>query len=127
MNEANKTMIIKWPFWTCKAVMPDSMGTDMFVWLYLSILVHLNMLRHKENPYSFSEKAKNETRSLLKNKFPKILDDLLLNDIEKRIEKDFCEVANEKFGTLVLRKDIESFLNTFETLFSNSTECKKHL
>ena len=124
MNETNKIMTIEWPFWTCKAMLPNSLGNDMFVWLYLSLLVHLNMLNHRENPYSFSDKAKQDTRSLLKTKFPKIMDDFLLTEIENKIEKDFCDVANQKFGNLVLRKDVESFLDTFESLFSNSTESK---
>lgn len=124
MENDKKTFTVSWPFWQCQAIMPKATGNDVFVWLYLSLLVHENQKDKKENPLAYSEKAKAGVRTIMKEKFPQTMDDNLIHEIEEKIDLDFTEVVNERYGNKILKKDVIGFLDSFEYLFSNDVEVK---
>lgn len=123
MEQNNKTIAIAWPFWQCKAILPNSLGHDIFVWLYLSLLVHINKVEGKDE-LLINEKRKAKVRELIATKFSKdIMSDVLISEIEKRIDEEFCTFEGQ-YNTPKLRSDVMSFLNSFEYLFGNDIEVK---
>ena len=123
MEQNKKTFAINWPFWQCNAILPNAIGHDIFVWLYLSLLVYLNKADGKSENLASDAQMK-KTRELIKAKFSRdLLSDTLINDIEKRVEDEFCNFEG-KYQTRVLRDDVQSFLNSFEYLFGNDVEVR---
>ena len=127
MEQNNKTFEICWPFYQCQAILPNAIGHDIFVWLYLSLFVHINKTEGKP-PFYINNKKREEqkkrVRELIRSKFSKeLIPDVLLQEIEEQIEKDFCEEINE-YKDLRIRPEAESFLNSFEYLFGDDVEIK---
>ena len=120
MNDQN-SFIIEWPFFEWKAVLPQAIGNDIFVWLYISLLINQNEAA-KKGKFTYSQQSRGCVHAILRQKFPQLMNDLLIKDIEKRIEKDFCHV--DKFNNLVLKDETLSFINSFEYLFSDEVEVK---
>ena len=118
----NNNFVIEWPFFKWQAAMPRAIGNDIFVWLYLSLLVNQNVANKKRNPHSFSKESRTDVRNILKQKFPQIMNDLLLKEIEERIQNDFCKQG--EYGIYYLKDDVSSFINSFEYLFADDVETK---
>ena len=119
MEQNKKTFEICWPFYQCQATLPNAIGHDIFVWLYLSLFVHINKTEGKP-PFYINNKKREEqkkrVRELIHSKFSKeLIPDVLLQEIEEQIEKDFCEEINE-YKDLRIRPEAESFLNSFENI-----------
>lgn len=122
MEQTNKIFEIKWPFWQCQAILPNAIGHDIFVWLYLSILVRI--VKAEANPSNrVTEKQMKDTRDLIREKFSKeLISNSLLKEIENRVKTDFCEET--KFKDYDLKPEVNSFLNSFEYLFGDDVEVK---
>lgn len=120
MEQNKKLFEIRWPFWQCQAILPNAIGHDIFVWLYLSLLVRI--VKGSSNPSRrITEKQMQETRRLIRSKFSEaLISDNLLKEIEEKVKKDFCNETEFKEYDLI--DGYESFLNSFEELFSNEVE-----
>ncbi len=122
MEQNNKLFEISWPFWQCQAILPNAVGHDIFVWLYLSLLVRI--VKASSNPSKrITEKQMKETRDLIRGKFSKeLISDTLLKEIEEKVKGDFCDET--EFKEYDLRPEADSFLNSFEYLFGDDVEVK---
>lgn len=119
---SKNSFVIEWPFFRWHAAMPRAVGNDIFVWLYLSLLVNQNIANKKVNPYSFSKESRLDVQKILKQKFPQIMNEILINEIEDRIQLDFCK--QNEYGVYYLVDEVSSFINSFEYLFSDDVETK---
>ncbi len=122
-SDENKSFLIKWPFYRCEAILPIAASSDIFVWLYLSLLVYENK-KDKKAPLTYSEVSLGKVRADLKAKFPQTMNDTLISEIEESIKKNFTESVNTQYNKRKLRDDVMSFLDSFEYLFSNDVEIK---
>lgn len=122
MEQNNKLFEISWPFWQCQAILPNAIGHDIFVWLYLSLLVRIVKVSSKPSK-RVTEKQMDETRRLIREKFSKeLISDTLLKEIEEKVKKEFCEET--QFKDYDLTPEAESFLNSFQYLFGDDVEVK---
>ena len=107
---------IAWPFYRYSALIPESIGGDMFVWLYLSLVVYTNGNKGlpKEN---YSEEVKTEVSGILRSKFAAVIDEQTLEKIIRNAEDKFIKKN-------VISQETFSFLDTYENLFSDKLEVK---
>lgn len=122
MEQNNKYFEISWPFWQCQAILPNALGHDIFVWLYLSLLVRV--AKASSGPSErVTEKQMKQTRDLIRGKFSKeLMPDTLLQEIEERVKRDFCDET--EFKEYDLKPEAHSFLDSFEFLFGDDVEVK---
>lgn len=115
--EGQKVGEFIWPFHRFSAVIPNQIGGDIFVWLYLSLVVYANESKNlpKDN---YNDDAKREAQKLINEKFSNIIDPQTLEKIVSNAEKDF--VIDRK----TIKQDTFSFLDTYENLFSESCETR---
>jgi len=104
------------PFYRFSAVIPNQIGGDIFVWLYLSLVVFVNETKNfsKEN---YNEDVKLEAQKLITDKFSNIIDYQTLEKIVSNAEKDF--IIGGK-----IKEDTFSFLDTYENLFAENCETR---
>ncbi|MCH5165494.1 MAG: hypothetical protein J1G01_03735 [Clostridiales bacterium] len=116
---------IIWPFIRYDVLMPKQVKTDLFEWLYLSLVVHQNEQRGLDKK-SYTKEVKDDVRHIIKQRFYSLLDDTIIDNIISTAEKDFtvrdesqssnCEwLVDETFG----------FLDTYEDLFSSQVGVQK--
>lgn len=107
---------ITWPFYRYSALIPESIGGDMFVWLYLSLVVFTNetkgLIRN-----TYTEAVKTEVSDILRSKFAAVIDEQTLEKIIRNAEDKFIKKTT-------ITEDTFSFLDTYENLFSDKLEVK---
>ena len=107
---------IIWPFYRFSAVIPNQIGGDIFVWLYLSLVVFVNESK-KLNKDNYNDDVKIEAQKLINEKFSNIIDYQTMEKIVSKAEKDF--IADDK-----IKEDTFTFLDTFENLFADNCETR---
>lgn len=105
-----------WPFYRFSAVIPNQIGGDIFVWLYLSLVVFVNETKNlaKDN---YNEDVKTEAAKLINEKFSNIIDHQTLEKIISNAEKNFIDKNT-------IKQDTFSFLDTYENLFAENCETR---
>lgn len=107
---------IIWPFYRFSAVIPNQIGGDIFVWLYLSLVVFVNESKNL-NKDNYNDDVKIEAQKLINEKFSNIIDYQTMEKIVSKAEKDF--IADNK-----IKEDTFTFLDTFENLFADNCETR---
>ena len=118
--ENTKVCTIAWPFVKYKALIPEQIKGDLFVWLYLSLFTYKNEQNNlAKNSYTIS--VKEEVKKILADKFGKIIDAQTLEKIIANAEKDYVLIDDEKSS---LKAEVFGFLETYEELFSEKLQIK---
>lgn len=115
--EGKKIGEFVWPFYRYDALIPEQLGGDVFVWLYLSIIVFINETKNLARD-NYGEDIKIEAQKLITNKFSNIIDTQTLDKIVHNAERDFIEKNT-------INQDTFSFLSTYENLFSEKCDTKR--
>lgn len=114
-----------WPFYRYTALIPEQLGGDLFVWLYLSLVVFNNEGKAlpKDN---YSDDIKMDVQKILIEKFGNVIDGQTLEKIISNAERDFvATIINTDGGKkLVLKEETFSFIDTYENLFSDKLDVK---
>ena len=115
-NEGKIVDNIVWPFYRYKALLPKQIGTDLFVWLYLSLIIFKNQEKGQPSDI-YSDEVQQEVEIIMREKFSAVIDSQTLDKIKSNSEEDFVE--NNK-----LKQETFSFVNTYESLFSDKLDVK---
>lgn len=119
---------IRWPFYRYDVLMPEHIPTDIFVWLYLSLFVHINQQAGKEQE-SYAQVEKNQVECLIKKEFSNIIDDTTLDKIILYAERDYViRVHDETISPHEIKKAFDQeafdFIDSFGDLFSSNLQIK---
>lgn len=114
--EGQKVGELIWPFYRFKAVIPNQLGGDIFVWLYLSLVIFVNETKNLSKT-NYSEDVKIDAEKLIVEKFSNIIDNQTLERIISNAEKDFVVDGR-------IKEDTFSFLDTYENLFADNCETR---
>lgn len=125
MTEYNQIdeMTIAWPFYRYTVLIPEQVRGDLFVWLYLSLIIFKNN-ELKLNSLSYTEEVKESVSDILKAKFSSVIssgDQSNLSKIIENAEKDYLE-DNENGKHL--KEETLDFINTYSELFSDNLQVK---
>ena len=115
-KEGQKIGEFIWPFYRFSAVIPNQISGDIFVWLYLSLVVFANDTKNLPMD-NYNDDVKTEAKKLIIEKFSNIIDHQTLEKIISNAEKNFIDKSN-------IKKDTFSFLDTFENLFAENCETR---
>lgn len=115
-SEGQKVGEFIWPFYRFSAVIPNQIGGDIFVWLYLSLVVFVNDTKNLDKD-NYNEDVKIEVEKLINEKFSNIIDYQTLEKIISNAEQHFIDGNKIKEATF-------SFLDTYENLFADSCETR---
>ncbi len=115
---------IVWPFYRYSALIPQQLGGDLFVWLYISLVIFYN--EGKSLPSNnYSEEVKIEVQKILNDKFGNVIDGQTMRKIIGNAEQDFVEtIIYNHNKSKQLKPEAFSFINTYENLFSDKLEIK---
>ena len=116
-----KVFFVQWPIYQYEAMLPEAIEDDVFVWLYLSLLVYNNKLQHKP-PRNYDESVVADTEALILQKFSPAINKTILEGISNRIQADFC--VKDYSRIIGLKDDVDGFLNSFEYLFNDDVQVK---
>ena len=115
--EGQKIAEFVWPFYRYDALIPEQLGGDLFVWLYLSLVVYVNETKMLDKR-NYNEDVKIEAEKLILEKFSNIIDGQTMDKIIHNAEQDFVEHGK-------IKEDTFSFLDTYENLFSDKCDTKR--
>ena len=115
-NEGKTVDNIVWPFYRYSALIPKQIGADLFVWLYLSLVVLQNQQKGLPRD-SYTVDVQNNVEVIFQDKFSSVIDKTTFNKIKANAEDDFT-VATK------LKEETFSFIDTYESLFSDKLEVK---
>ena len=115
-HEGQKIDNLIWPFYRYSALMPEQIGGDLFVWLFLSLISYENQTQGLPRN-NYSEAVKNNVEILLRDKFSAVIDGQTLGKIVHNAETQFIEGNTIKEETF-------SFIDTYESLFSDKLDVK---
>lgn len=114
-----------WPFYRYSALIPQQIGGDLFVWLYLSLVSFNNQSKGfpKDN---YNEEVKQDVQKILNDKFSSVIDGQTLEKIAGNAEKDFIIEVRTLNGLKIkkLKPETFSFIDTYENLFSDKLDVK---
>src|SRR5574344_2926759 len=116
-----KVLFVQWPIYQYEAMLPEAIEDDVFVWLYLSLLVYSNKLQHKP-PRNYDDSVVADTEALILQKFSPAINKTILEGISNRIQADFC--VKDYSRIIGLKDDVDGFLNSFEYLFNDDVKVK---
>ena len=116
-NEGRKVGDLIWPFTRFDAVIPNQIEGDLFIWLFISLVVYVNDTKGLDK-HNYSDDVKIEAKILINEKFSNIIDSQTLEKIVANAEKDF--IVDDS-----IKEDTFSFLDTFKNLFSESCEIRR--
>ena len=119
-NEGQCICSLSWPFVRYEVLIPEQIKGDLFVWLYLSLVVYKNEQNNQaKNLYTLT--VKEEVKKILIDKFGKIIDAQTLEKIVNNAEKDFVVFDDRRNS---LKAETFGFLETYEELFSDKLQIK---
>lgn len=123
--EGKEVDSIVWPFYRYSALIPEQLGGDMFVWLYLSLVVFNNEGRTLPRD-NYDDSGKMDVQKILTDKFGNVIDGQTLEKIINNAERDFVETIKTQDGkkTKILKAETFSFIDTYENLFSDKLDVK---
>src|SRR5690606_8479493 len=100
-------------------------GGDLFVWLYLSLVIFDNQGRNLPDN-NYDDEVKQNVQKILNEKFSAVIDAQTMEKIINNAERDFVVKVTNKSGgkSLQLKDDTFSFINTYENLFSDKLDVK---
>lgn len=116
---------IVWPFYRYSALIPEQLGGDMFVWLYLSLVVFNNERRTLPRD-NYDDSGKMDVQKILTDQFGNVIDGQTLEKIINNAERDFVETIKSQDGKKIkiLKSETFSFIDTYENLFSDKLDVK---
>ena len=115
-NEGKKIDTLVWPFYRYSALIPEQIGGDLFVWLYLSLISFENQNQGLARN-NYSDAIKQSVEKILQDKFSSVIDSQTLERIIRNAETQFIDGGKIKEETF-------SFIDTYETLFSDKLDVK---
>ena len=101
---------IVWPFYRYSALIPEQLGGDLFVWLYLSLIVYSNESKTLPKD-TYNDEGKMEVQKILADKFANVIDGQTLEKIVNNAERDFTEITKDLNG-----KNIYCYLKRIQKL-----------
>ena len=103
-NEGKTVDNIVWPFYRYSALIPKQIGADLFVWLYLSLVILQNQQKglHKD---SYTDEVKKEVELIILDKFSSVIDRQTFDKIRANAERDFIVSTG-------LKEETFSFVDT---------------
>lgn len=112
---------IIWPFYRYSALMPKQISSDLFIWLYLSLVVLIN-----KGTDIYNDDIKQQVQKIIIDKFSSIIDNQTLSKVINNTEQDFIIIEEEKNGkkTKILNDKTFKFINSYENLFSETVDIK---
>lgn len=114
-----------WPFIRYDVLMPQQIRTDLFEWLYLSLVVHQNELRGLDKK-SYTKEVRDDVRHTIKQRFSSVLDDTIIDDVILTAEKEFTvkyDMQHDSGKCLI--DETFGFLDTYEDLFSSQVTVQR--
>jgi hypothetical protein len=114
-----------WPFAKYDVLIPKEIQTDVFVWLFLSLVMYENDIGHKDR-LSFGQESIDGARALIRSKFGSTIDHETLAKIEGNVRKGFVVTAKDQGGKSgeYLKDESLTFVDTFQDLFSDLVQVK---
>ena len=124
-NEGREVEKIIWPFYRYSALIPEQIGGDLFVWLYLSLIAYNNQGKGLVQT-NYSDDVKQDVQKILNEKFSAVIDGQTLEKIITNAEKDFVEEIRTADGSKArqLKHYTFSIIDTYENLFSDKLDVK---
>jgi hypothetical protein len=117
---------VRWPFYKYDVLMPEHIPTDVFVWLYLSLFVHINQQTGKSKD-SYAVEEKNQVKRLIKEEFSGVIDEITLDKIIIYAERDYVlrdETVRQPEMRKILDEKAFQLLESFDDLFSSNLQIK---
>ena len=98
--EGKEVENIVWPFYRYSALLPEQLGGDLFVWLYLSLVVFNNEGKTlpKDN---YDDEVKMDVQKILTEKFGNVIDGQTLEKIINNAERDFVTSIKNAEGSKI--------------------------
>lgn len=115
-NEGKTVDNIVWPFYRYSALIPKQIGADLFVWLYLSLVILQNRQKGLSKD-SYTDEVTKEVEIIILEKFSSVIDKQIFDEIKANAEKDFTVSTR-------LKEETFSFVDTYESLFSDKLDVK---
>lgn len=115
-NEGKTVDNIVWPFYRYCALIPKQIGADLFVWLYLSLVILQNQQKGLQKD-SYTDDVKKEVEIVMLEKFASVIDSQTFDKIRANAERDFTVSTR-------LKEETFSFVDTYESLFSDKLDVK---
>lgn len=115
-NEGKTVDNIVWPFYRYSALIPKQIGADLFVWLYLSLVILQNQQKGLQRD-SYTDEVKKEVEIIMLEKFTSVIDSQTFDKIRANAERDFTVSTR-------LKEETFSFVDTYESLFSDKLDVK---
>ena len=115
-NEGKTVDKIVWPFYRYSALIPKQIGADLFVWLYLSLIILQNQQKGLQKD-SYTDEVKKEVELIMLEKFASVIDSQTFDKIKANAERDFTVSTR-------LKEETFSFVDTYESLFSDKLDVK---
>ena len=115
-NEGKTVDNIVWPFYRYSALIPKQIGADLFVWLYLSLVILQNQQKGLQKD-SYTDEVKKEVELIMLEKFSSVIDGQTFDKIRANAERDFTVSTR-------LKEETFSFVDTYESLFSDKLDVK---
>ena len=115
-NEGKTVDNIVWPFYRYSALIPKQIGADLFVWLYLSLVILQNQQKGLPKD-SYTDEVTKEVEIIILEKFSSVVDKQIFDKIKANAEDDFVASAR-------LKEETFSFVDTYESLFSDKLDVK---
>lgn len=113
-NEGKTVDNIVWPFYRYSALIPKQIGADLFVWLYLSLVILQNRQKGLSKD-SYTDEVTKEVEIIILEKFSSVIDKQIFDEIKANAEKDFTVSTR-------LMEETFSFVDTYESLFSDKLD-----
>lgn len=124
-GQRNYVGCVIWPFVRYDVLMPKQIKTDLFEWLFLSLVVHQNEQRSLEKT-NYSKAVKDEVRRMIKQRFSSLLDDSIIDNIIATAEEEFTVKIVNRFGDeRCLKDETFGFLDAYEDLFSSQVSVQR--
>lgn len=115
-REGKQVGTVVWPFYRYSALIPKQIGADLFVWLYLSLIIQQNQMNGLAKD-CYTEEIKRNVETLILGKFSSVIDRQTFEKIRANAERDFTVATH-------LKEETFSFVDTYENLFSDKLDVR---